>query len=400
MRALIVDSGESRGSLAAARGLARGGWTVGIGCPTRTGLAGLSRFVRHRHVVPPLASGTSDFLEAVERVVVERDYQLVFACSDAEIVALSRERERISARMPYADHETILGAIDKLQLSHAAQAVGMATPPIASSVAEARERWGAGAMIVKESLHGTLDTTGHISHLAPASFTDPTAAEQRIEEIRATGGMPILQPFITGRLMAFSSVVDGNGQMLARVQQVAERTYPREAGLSVRARTIAIDEQLAELVARLLSRLGWFGLSELQFILPTAGPPVLLDFNGRFYGSLALALAAEVNLPDIWARIATGRDPSQAGDARPGVRYQWLEGDLRAARERSRGPLRDACGCVRYAIGANGSIWSASDPLPGLLAAGTVLSQAARLAAKSTKPPVKTTSEGPPRESA
>jgi predicted ATP-grasp superfamily ATP-dependent carboligase len=371
-----------------------------MGCPTRTGLAGLSRFVRHRHVVPRLAAGTNDFLEAVERVVVEGNYQLVFACSDAEIIALSRERERISARMPYADHETMLGAIDKIRLGHAAKAAGMATPPVASSVAEARERWGADATIVKESLHGTLDTTGHISHLAPESFTDPTAAEQRVEEIQAAGGVPVLQPFIAGRLMAFSSVVDGSGQMLARVQQVAERTYPREAGLSVRARTIAIDEELAELVSRLLRVLHWFGLSELQFILPTEGAPVLLDFNGRFYGSLALALAADVNLPDIWARIATGREPSQTGDARPGVRYQWLEGDLRAARECSRGPLRNACECVRYAMGANGSIWSASDPLPGLLAAGTVLSQAARVAAKGAKPPVKTTSEDPSHESA
>jgi predicted ATP-grasp superfamily ATP-dependent carboligase len=382
MRALIVDSGQGRGSLAAARGLARAGWTVGMAGPARAGLPMLSRSVRHRHVVPPHASGANGFLRAIDSAIAARGYEVVFGCGDAEILTLSRERDRIRARVPHAPHKVMLRAIDKVELGAAAREVGMATPPVAASGTEARERWGAGPSIVKERLHGTSTAGGAFTHLAPQALVDPAAVDRRVQEIRAAGAVPVVQPMIEGRLMAFASVVDEQGRMLARVQQVAERTYPRDAGLSVRARTVPVDEQLAGQVSLLLGELGWFGLSELQFILPADGAPVLLDFNGRFYGSLALALAAGVNLPDAWARIATGRDPAEAGDARPGVRYQWLEGDLRAARERSRGPLRDAAGCLRYGIGAGAGIWSARDPLPGLLTAGTLLSQTARLMAK------------------
>jgi hypothetical protein len=57
---------------------------------------------------------------------------------------------------------------------------------------------------------------------------------------------------------------------------------------------------------------------------------------------------------------------SDSGAARPGVRYQWLEGDLRAAREHGGLPLGDALGCLRYAMGAHHSVSSLGDPRPAL----------------------------------
>ena len=134
-------------------------------------------------------------------------------------------------------------------------------------------------------------------------------------EITAAGGAPLIQEALDGRLAAFSSVVGEDGRLLARVQQEAERTWPRDLGCSVRARTVAVDEALAERVAALLADLGWTGLSELQFVVGADREPRLIDFNGRFYGSLALAMAAGPNLPALSAAVATGRP-----DRRPGRR--------------------------------------------------------------------------------
>jgi predicted ATP-grasp superfamily ATP-dependent carboligase len=372
MRVLVVDSNAGRGCLAAVRGLACGGWTVGVATANRTGLPNLSRFTRHRHLVAPVSAGVEPHLQSVRATIAQHDYSLVFACGDAELLALSERRESISARVPYASHRTVLRALDKRHLGHAARAVGLRTPPEAASAREAAARWGAGPVIVKESLHGSLDAHGHASHFAPEPYADHQAAEQRVHEICASGATPVVQPLSEGRLMAFSCVTDRAGAMVGRVQQVAERTYPAAAGSSVRARTVPIDERLSGQVHGLLGELGWFGLCELQFLQPADGPPVLLDLNGRFYGSLALALAAGVNLPDQWARCTLDL-PAERRDGRPGVRYQWMEGDLKAARERSRGALGDLGDCLRYATRAHGAIWSASDPLPGARAAAALL---------------------------
>jgi predicted ATP-grasp superfamily ATP-dependent carboligase len=383
LRALIVDSHGGRGALAAVRGLARAGWTVGVACPTRTGLPALSRFARRWHLLPALAGDEQAFLQAVRDAVAAEHYEVVFACSDAEVLTLSAQRQSIPTRLPYPPHEAMLAAIDKARLAQAASSVSIATPPVAFSVAEARERWGTGAVIVKESRHGTRDEEERLSHVAPERFEDPLAAQERVREIQAGGGVALVQPMLDGRLTAFSCVVDERGAMLGRVQQMAERTYPLDAGASARARTVAIDEQLFERVSALLRALSWFGLVELQFLTGEDGTHTLLDFNGRFYGSLALALAAGVNLPDLWARAALGLALPPRQDARAGVRYQWLEGDLKAARERnaaredSRGTVPELADCLRYALVSKASIWSPTDPHPGLRAARAVLAGAA-----------------------
>jgi hypothetical protein len=53
------------------------------------------------------------------------------------------------------------------------------------------------------------------------------------------------------------------------------------------------------------------------------------------------------------------------GPARAGVRYQWLEGDLRRAVDERRGGLvRDVVGCLRFAPRATHSTFRWSDPWP------------------------------------
>ena len=49
----------------------------------------------------------------------------------------------------------------------------------------------------------------------------------------------------------------------------------------------------------------------------------------------AVCHAARLNPLDIWARLATGRAVPGKADAAAGVRYQWLEGDLRRACSRN-----------------------------------------------------------------
>jgi hypothetical protein len=140
-----------------------------------------------------------------------------------------------------------------------------------------------------------------------------------------------------------------------------------------------VDPRLREGVAALLERLGWFGLAQVQFLAPPGGEPRLIDLNGRFYGSLALAVGAGVNLPAIWAAAAQDRPPPPAPAQLPTVRYQWLEGDLRRAfAERRGGLLTDVAGTLRYAVGAQHSVASLRDPGPALRLAAGFLPRARR----------------------
>jgi predicted ATP-grasp superfamily ATP-dependent carboligase len=165
--------------------------------------------------------------------------------------------------------------------------------------------------------------------------------------------------------MAFVLLVDGEGQLVATVQQEADGVWPIDHGVSVRARTVPVDPELAERIGALVAELGWTGLAELQFVGAPGDHPSLIDFNGRFYGSLALAVGAGVNLPTLWAALATGRPVPEAVTALPGVRYQWLYGDLRRCiDEGRRGILERSWDALSYSRGAVHSVISLNDLRP------------------------------------
>ncbi|MFL6041651.1 MAG: ATP-grasp domain-containing protein, partial [Gaiellales bacterium] len=149
-------------------------------------------------------------------------------------------------------------------------------------------------------------------------------------------------------------------------------------GASARARTVRLDPDLADGAARLLRELRWWGLAELQFLGAKGAKPCLIDFNGRFYGSLALAVGAGANLPVLWASVATGRRPGAVPEPVPATRFQWLEGDLRVATDARGGALiRELLDCARYAVGARHGIWSVADPLPQIREARRLLREEA-----------------------
>jgi predicted ATP-grasp superfamily ATP-dependent carboligase len=218
-----------------------------------------------------------------------------------------------------------------------------------------------------------LDSVG--GHVRASVAPDASAARERITEMREEGAEPILQEHVEGRLMAFIALTDRDARIVARVQQVADRIWPVGVGISARARTVEVDPALAAGVGKLLEALGWFGLAQLQFIIGEDGVPRLLDFNGRFYGSIALAISAGPNLPSIWGQLAVGRSPGRVPEARPGVVYQWLAGDLRAGLQTASGYARALAALDSMALAprATHSVWRASDPWPAISLLGSRL---------------------------
>ena len=371
MRALIVDQGLDRGSLAAVRALRDDGWRVGVGSPFR-GLAGSSRAASQWHFVPAAECGVDDYIDTICSVVAAGRYDIVFSSDDIGVLALSRHREEIGAVVPYADHGAVVRSLDKLELTRAADAVGLSVP---NTIAprEAVVAHLDAPTIVKPRLHSVL-RPGAPGRLETTVARSPEEAGDAIAEIREAGVEPILQEVVEGELMSFQAVVDHDGRMLAPVQQESPRTWPPDSGSAARGHVVRMDPSLAVRVAALFRRLGWFGLAQLQFIAPRVGEPRLIDLNGRFYSSLALAVASGPNLPAIWARVATGRPVEAASTPRPGCSYQWFSRDLRASWRRE--GLRGAMETVRLSRRSVHSVWSRDDPWPAVHHYGSQLAAA------------------------
>jgi predicted ATP-grasp superfamily ATP-dependent carboligase len=366
MRALLVaQEGIHRGALAAARALARERWFVGCTSDDRRSLAGASRATARWHYTPSPADDLDAFLDAVQAAVVEGGYEVLLPGGDAETLALSVGRDRISACVPYPTHDNVLRAFDKLDLVIGAARAGLATPHTVIATDDEVKKVR-GPVVVKSRLHWAPGSPQGGLRLPTMLVSNQHDAARRVLEVREAGGVPLLQEVIRGRIMHCHVVMDRDGGMITCVKQLSEPLQlPPDAGARVRSQTVPTEESLAHGVSSLLRDLGWYGFASIQFMQPDVGPPRVVDFNGRLSLSFEQTIAAGINFPALWACVATGRDYGDVSPARMGVRFQWFEGDIqRALIERRGGLVRDLTDTLLYARGAVHGVWSPRDPMP------------------------------------
>jgi predicted ATP-grasp superfamily ATP-dependent carboligase len=156
-------------------------------------------------------------------------------------------------------------------------------------------------------------------------------------------------------------VIDREGRLVARFQQVTRRTWPSAAGSIALATSVEPDEGLVSRTAAMLAEVGYWGLAQVDFVETPSGF-TLLDVNPRFYRCLPLAVACGTNLPALWHAVAVGRPVGEPGAYRTGMTYRWLEADLVAAVRGAPARLFE-----RAPHPSTGAAWASDDPLPGVL---------------------------------
>ncbi|WP_068113377.1 ATP-grasp domain-containing protein [Nocardioides dokdonensis] len=360
-RALVVEGGATH-VLAAARCLARAGWEVGVA--TAGGRPRTSRAVRRCHQVPPAEVAPDAWVDAVAGLVAQHGYDVVFGADDIEVLLLSARRADIGCVVPHCAHDDVLRAIDKLELVRVAESVGLGVPRTEEATASTLAAVD-GPVVVKARLHWDPAGAGEARHLLAEVCSSAADATRAAGAMTDGGGVPLLQEALDGGLSALSLVRDRGGRVLGVVQQRSPRLSRRRT--SCRAVTVPVDVDLLAGVERLLDELGWWGLANLQFLTVPGDRPRLIDLNGRFYGSLALAVASGVPLPDLWGRTALGEVVEPVPAARVGVRFQSFFEDLSRARlERRGGLVRDVASTVAHLPGAAHPHADLRDPGPGL----------------------------------
>lgn len=360
---LLLAHVRDRGVVTAARALARAGWRVGVGSPRRDGgLVGASRAVAQVHVVPRPTGDGDAFVAGVRAAQAQGGYDVVVGSGDDWMSAVSYYRDALPLPVAHPPRDVVTAAMDRVTLSRVAEQVGVTTPLTQSLPISQDERLGA-PVVVKNRSHWAPGQ--HRRHRIEAKVC-PTE-EQLQAHLLDFGGVedePVLQEMVHGHLSALVGVMH-QGRLIGRVAQISPRLWPTPSGASARAITVPVDPDLASRSEALLRELGWTGLVELQFLVPSDGIPRLIDLNGRFYGSLALAERSRPGLVDASLRGAVGLPVPELADGLPGVRYHWLPGDLRrAVRERRGGLAADVLATLSWSPGAQHSLLCTGDPGP------------------------------------
>ena len=362
----LVTDGHSRVALAAARGLHEAGWRVRVveqaSRAGRTPVAFASRAAAETRILPNLTDDLDVYLKAL--IDAARGCSIVLPVTTNQVELLLRHRTQAEAaglRIPWGDVNDFGQLTDKSVLLWKAERLGISVPP---SVPADTPRMARPVVVKLSDDRGLyLAPTDRYAIVPPGG--DLAATVARFAKIRRD---PIVQEWIDGEGYGVSGVFR-NGVPEALTTHRRVREFPPGGGPATCA--VSVVEPAAEDSARrLMAEIRWTGPAMVEFRRAQSdGKYYLMEVNARLWGTLPLALACGVNVPDRLARLALGEPPPPAPPPAPGVRLRFLAADAAAAWSARRDP-RLRWGYLGGFLGdlldprVRSGVFRWSDPLP------------------------------------
>ena len=373
MDALLTD-GNERTALAAARSLVRAGWEVGVAAGgRRLSLAGVSRGVRRLRLSADPLVDPGDYVAELSDLVRQLGVRVLLPVTDASVEAILGGRQHLppSVAVPFPDLETYRKASNKAAILAEARNVGLAVPE--TVVLDHRGAELPGVDFFPAVLKPHRSVVG--GRRFGVQFVDTP------DQCRAAlrGLAPVAFPVLLQRRIQGSGeglfVLRWNGRIVAEFAHRRLREKPPEGGVSVLRESIALDEELADAGRRLLEALDWQGVAMIECKRDeSTGRAVLMEINGRLWGSLQLAIDAGVDFPRLLVACAMGARVPSVTRYRVGVRSRWFWGDVDHLylRLRSGGGAAGKLAALRDFLGTGfrrtrEEIWRWRDPAPFLL---------------------------------
>jgi predicted ATP-grasp superfamily ATP-dependent carboligase len=338
---VLVTDGEERSALAVVRSLGRAGYAVHVAARRARALAATSRWATGVFVTPDPLREPGPFADTVVAYAATRAIDFILPVTDASVLALLPARERLGASViPCGSLEAFLALADKAGLRERATRLGIAFPRQVELEWSDRGRSLAGAVQMPVVVKPARSVAVPDSRPGESGSERPTPSKLGIRHaasmdeltavIRAMppGAYPLLiQERIVGPGVGIFLLL-WDGEILASFAHRRLREKPPSGGVSVYAESIEPPAGLAERSRALLEDLGWRGVAMVEYkIDQTDGTPYLMEINGRFWGSLQLAIDAGVDFPRILLERASGRPATGPPRYRAGVRGRWWWGD-------------------------------------------------------------------------
>jgi len=328
--ALVVDGQECH-ALAAVRSLGSHGVTVAAAAPKPDAMSFFSQHCSRRLHSPSPATEPSAYADWLLETLRRDHYDALLCFGESSLHVLASVRNEIQAltgcRMPA--HDVLFDADRKDFLARRAKELGIDVPRTyepedLDAVAELSRHIDM-PVIVK----GVLGSGGRQVEMV-------RERQRLVDAVRRVAALnidpslplPIIQEYIPGRGYGLSALMqDGEPLAVFAHRRLEEHDVGRGTGLAHAATGAeSVDEPaLRDAGLRLLRALQWDGMAMVEFRRSVRdGRFYIIEVNPRFVGSLDLAIAAGVDFPWLYTRLAAGL-PLEAPEAyQVGLRYHWL----------------------------------------------------------------------------
>jgi len=330
---ILVTDGNNRAALAITRSLGRKGYTIVVGATAHPSLASSSKYCSETVFYPCPISSPGKFIDCIIQIIKDCTIDIVLPVSDVTTIPIAAHKATLEnfCDVPVADHDAVESAADKARLFHVAKELGVAIPqtiPVNSGnqridLPEAMKF----PLAVKPCRSRILTDNGWIS-TSVSYVNKPSELSKTISGIPPRAFPVLLQERIVGPgIGVFTCYNEGKPIVFFSHRRLREK--PPSGGVSVLRESIPVPEQAQKYSELLLNHMSWHGVAMVEFKMDERDNlPKLMEINGRFWGSLQLAIDAGVDFPRLLVEIAEGKNIAPASDYRVGIKTRWLLGDI------------------------------------------------------------------------
>lgn len=330
---ILVTDGNSRATLAITRSLGKKGHRLFVSAPTASSLAACSRYCYQALVYPDPTVDRSAFLQSMQQLLYEHDIDLLIPVTDVCVLPIAEHKELFEniCRIPLPSFAALKKAADKSYLLQCAEDLGVATP-FSISINNCDEVHSRNLdlelpVVIKPSRSRVQTEDGWVFTNIDYAHSNEELREKLVRLPKAVYPV-LLQERISGPGIGHFYCFR-KGEPVASFAHRRLREKPPSGGVSVLRESVALHPQAHEFSLKLLRKLNWHGVAMVEFKLDKADQiPKLMEINGRFWGSLQLAIDAGVDFPDLLVRIAHDEEIAYREDYKLGIRSRWLWGDV------------------------------------------------------------------------
>jgi predicted ATP-grasp superfamily ATP-dependent carboligase len=332
---ILVTDGENRSALAVARSLGRKGHAVFVSGLETMNLSASSGFCRKSFATPdPLEYGER-YSAAIAEIILKEHIDVIFPMTEQSVYILNRARRDFgtSVVLACASHEKMEAVSNKYRLFQLAENLGIAMPK--TEYVNGRDGFSTQKVIprdfpvvVKPAFSKVVAGERIISSgVMYAKNQDELCRLYNTKEVLQYPSL--IQELIVGEGTGLFTLFDGDRHLaLFSHRRLLEK--PPSGGVSVLSESIPLDDGMVEAAHRLLAAVKWTGIAMVEFKRDTKdGTAKLMEINGRFWGSLQLAVSSGVDFPALCLDYYLGNKPvALISDYIVGRRLKWALGML------------------------------------------------------------------------
>lgn len=330
-KALILD-GNTRSALAATRSLGKKGVRVVVAEETKHSLAGVSKYCCETFTYPSITCHAEAFIDTVRAECRARGIKIILPMAELSTATVISSRGSLEpCKVPFARFSAFENLTDKIKLIQLAQRLNVRAPKthFITDIGSLDR--------VTQDLTFPAVLKPHRSRILLNGSWIPTTVNyvSNVSELRKTIARHeylthapfLIQEYIAGEAQGIFALYN-HGAPLAFFAHRRLRQKPPTGGVSVLSESIQPNPEALRMAKAILDHVGWHGVAMIEFKVPSDGKPYLMEANGRFWGSLQLAIDAGLDFPWLLYQLAIGIELPKASEYRVGVKCRWLLGDL------------------------------------------------------------------------